>query len=904
MIFSAQFMRISLLITIISLNLSGMLLAAPARGQDISTIQVILNIRHENLESAIKRIEAQTSLHFYYREADIKGLGNLNIDGQYTVEKVLQQLLANSFLTFRQVDNAIFIERKPQENYQITGRVIDDRKQPVAFATVSLYKAQAMIQAVQTDTSGHFMFSVKEAGNYLLKLSSVGMDSLSIAVTLADQRSVTLPDLMLSASAKELKQVNVVSSRPLIEQKTDRTIVNVDALLSASGMTALDVLQKSPGVQVDPNSGISLKGKAGVIVLIDDRPTYLTGEGLTNYLKSLPASTLDQLEIMTNPPAKYDAAGNAGVINIRVKKSKAKGFNGAFNLAYLQSDHAHTNNSFNFNYRNDKVNLFGNLSYGIDNVDQNLTINRAYLNPDGSVLTAFSQDTHFNGVAHSTGVRVGMDYYASEKNIFGFVLNGTLAPNHHSYLNNGSFTGGSGALDSTLLSNNHDQGHFNNGGANLNFRHAFDPNGTELVIDLDYLDYSTAKSQQFTNMTYLPDGAPLSQEILNGDLPDEIHIYSAKTDYTQNLPAAVKLSAGLKTSYTNTDNTADYISSITGGPLLPDYGLSNHFLYRENINAVYISLNKDYKRISIQAGLRLEHTEMNGHQLGNPAQPDSSFKRNYTDLFPTVYLAYKLDTAGRNVLYINYGRRVDRPFYQDLNPFTTTVDRYTYYVGNPFLNPSFTNKVELGANLFGHINASLSYNKTYGDIDETIQILNGIFYSRPANVGVTTVIGGSLDVGYDLSKWLSFHFYGEMMNDAYKTDLPTGELNTQGTYFYLDPLLQFKLSPTWTTQVDGFYRNRVVSAQFDLVRRGEANISISKKVSQNLTLKLTVNDFTKSYVNSGIITNIGDNRASYRNIIDTRVAIFSLSYRFGKAISNLKQHETNGAQEEQNRVKQ
>jgi len=899
-----QFMRISVLVTMICLTASGLLLAATVRGQNAAATTVTLGLKHESLETAIKELEAQTGFHFFYRRPDIKDIQNLTLrSGTYNLADLLHQLLDGTFISYRQIDGSILLEKK-QGNYIITGKVINEKRQPVDFATVNLLKNKQQLQATQTDTSGGFRLTARERGDYIVKVSSVGMDSLTIAVTLSSERKVTLPDLMLSTSVQQLRQVNVVSSRPLIEQKIDRTVVNVDQLLTASGMTALDVLQKSPGVQVDPNGGVSLKGKSGVVILIDDRPTYLTGDALTNYLKSLPASTLDQLEIMTNPPAKYDAAGNAGVINIKIKKSQARGFNGGLNLAYLQADHPRTNNSFNFNYRNNKVNLFGNLDYNIDNADQNLAISRAYLNPNGSALSAFAQDTHFNGIAHSGAARVGMDYYASDRTIFGIVLNGNLQPDHHDFAAGGTFTNGAGGIDSTLRSHNHDAGHFNNSGINLNMRHSFKKEGQELTADLDYLMYHTASEQQFSSNTYLPDASLYSQELLNGNLPANVHIYSAKADYTQPITGGIKFSAGLKSSYTTTDNVADYISTTGGGPLLPDYGLSNHFLYRESINAGYVNFNKDFKLLSVQAGLRVENTQSDGHQLGNAQRPDSAFNRHYLDLFPTVYFSYKLDTAGNNILGLSYGRRVDRPFYRDLNPFTTTVDRYTYYVGNPFLNPAFTNKVELSLSLMHYITFALDWSHIGGDIDETIQIQNGIFYSRPANVNAITILGGSVDAGFDPAKWLSLHLYAEVMNDDYLTTLPTGKLSTQGTYYYLDPMLQFKLSPTWTAQLDGYYRNRVIATQFILAGRGEANIGISKKVSDNLTLRLTVNDFTHAYVNSGVITDLGSNEASYRNISDTRVAIFSFSYRFGKAISNLKQHKANGAQEEQNRVKQ
>ncbi|MDB5086097.1 MAG: Outer rane receptor protein mostly Fe transport [Mucilaginibacter sp.] len=905
--FIRQLMRISVLVTLILLTTFQLLLATAGKGQDITTEKVTLGLKQQSVETAIKAMERQTSFVYYYRKADLKKLTNITLPyGTRTVEQTLQELLKNTFVSYRQVNQNIFIEKQTKQTaYEIKGRVINIARKPVDYANVSIQKADfgKVLQSVVTDTGGYFKLNLTEKGNYLLKISAVGMDSISVAVSLADLKTIQLPDIVLGTKTTNLKEVTIVSKKPLIEQKIDRTVVNVDALISNAGTTALEVLEKSPGVQVDEQNGsISLKGKAGVAIYIDDKPTYLSGDDLQNYLRSLPSSTLDQVEIMTNPPAKYDAAGNSGVINIRTKRNKAKGFNGGFSLAYVQGVKAKTNNSFNFNYRDNKFNFFGTASYNVQNGFNYLDINRRYENADGSTSSYFMQHNDITNNGQAVNTKIGMDYYQSDKTTWGIVLNGMYRPSTNNFLNTSKLLNAGSQLDSLILAHNRESDHFKNGGINLNYRHEYDKNGKELTADLDYIVYRNNRNQQFNNESYLPDQTLISKDLLTGTLPSDIHIYSAKTDYTHPLAGGFKLAAGVKSSYTQTDNLAVY-SNTVNNVTTPDYDKSNHFIYKENINAAYLNLNKDFKNLSIQAGLRVENTGSDGHQLGNAIRPDSAFKRNYTDLFPTFYLLYKLDTAGNNQLGLKYGRRINRPYYQDLNPFITPLDKFTYYVGNPLLNPAFTNNIELSHTFKNRITTTISYGKTTNDVDETIQILNGIYYSRPGNIGSTISKTISIDASFDPASWFNFHIYAEVGNNEYKSNFYTGPLDTKGTYVYIQPILQFSISKTWNAQLDGYYQSKITYAQFVLGNREQVNGGVSKKLSASTTLKLTVNDIFYIYRNTGVINNLALAEASYHNRNDTRLAVLTLSYRFGKAIANQRQHEANGAESEKNRVK-
>lgn len=787
-----------------------------------------------------------------------------------------------------------------QNNLTLSGQV--NSNIPLDGATVSLYKTADSIpvQTAITDSKGAFSLAHLKPGAYRITVIMIGHsvykgDNFQLNV------NTVLPVIQLQQTALALQEVSISSQKALIEKKIDRTVINVDAMISSAGSTVYEVLEKSPGIRIDQSGGVSLKGK-GAAIFIDDKPAYLSGADLESYLKSLPSSTIDQIELMTNPPAKYDAAGNGGIINIRTKKSKLKGFNGGANLSYVQGKYARTNNSFNFNYRYHKMNFFGNVGYTVINNYSDLDINRHFENVNAEVVANFLQHSFSRTTGQSYTSKIGMDYYLSDKTTFGIGLTGLYRPSKQKMLVESVFTNAQHLMDSTVLADNREKNKFKNIGVNLNYRHLYDKNGRELTADIDYVNYNTQNDQLFDNNSYPKGVLPANNYLLTGSLPAQINIYSAKIDYSHPLKSGVKLETGLKTSYTQTDNIADYFYTVNQ-VTKPDYNKINHFLYKEHINAAYVNANKDFNQLTVQAGLRLENTVSDGHQLGNAQKTDSTFKRNYTGFFPTLFLQYKLDTAGTNLLSMDYGRRIERPYYQDLNPFLAPIDKFTYYTGNPFLKPSYTNSMEFSHTYKGKFTTSLSYGKSIDQVNETIEIVNGIYYSRPGNIGKATVKSLSFDGSFDLASWFNFHFYGQVTNIHTVSAFYTGQLDTKGTFFYLKPILQFKAGKDWTIQLDGYYQSKVTNAQFVAGEQKRINVAVAKKISPGTTVKLVVNDMFHSYVNSGVINNLALTRADYHNVSDSRTAVLSLSYRFGKAISNLRKHEGSGAESEQKRVK-
>jgi len=579
-----------------------------------------------------------------------------------------------------------FLIHAQVKDSKVAGSVIDGSQKTIESSTITLLRVKdsSIVKMGVADKNGKFAFENIPAGTYMVSVTAVGHQKgySELFEISAEKIFVTLKTIELIPQTKSMGGVEVTARKPLIEQKIDRTIVNVDAAVSNVGATALEVLEKSPGITVDKDGTISLKGKQNVQIYIDGKPSYLSGEQLVTLLKSMNANQLDQIEIMTNPPAKYDAAGNAGIINIKTKKNKQTGFNGSASATYSQGKYWRTNESLNMNYRNGRLNAFMNYSFYKNNSFQELSIHRTYRKVDKTVDAMFDQVAFMPNINRGDNLKFGLDYFFDKNTTLGFVASGYIHPEHQFNYNTSYLKNSSNAIDSIVYSTSDTKEKWKNGSFNLNFRHQFDSTGKELTADLDYSGYSSGNNQLFTNASYNSDMTKRGETSLMGNLPVNINIYSAKADYTHPLGKDAKLEAGVKSSYVTTDNAANYFTLVAANWQI-DFDKTNRFQYKENINSAYLNYSKQYKKIGVQAGLRFENTNYKGHQLGNAQKPDSAFNNHYNNLFPTVFISYTANE--KNQFGFNIGRRIDRPAYQDLNPFLFFLDNYTYQSGNPFL---------------------------------------------------------------------------------------------------------------------------------------------------------------------------------------------------------------------------
>ncbi len=803
------------------------------------------------------------------------------------------------------------------KNGHVTGTVTDGDTRTVELATITLKNAadSSVAKMGVADKTGHYSFEGLAEGRYFVSISAVGHEpgtSMVFSISAANP-SVEVPSIELVPVAKAVSGVTVTARKPLIEQKIDRTVVNVDASITNVGNSALEVLEKAPGITVDKDGNISLKGKQGVQIYIDGRPSYLSGADLANLLRSMTASQLEQLEIMTNPPAKYDAAGNAGVINIKLKKNKQFGYNGSITAGFTQGRYPRTDDNASFNYRNQKLNVFSNLSLTRNQRGQELYITRNFRDNNDNILSMFDQTTRMKNRRGYYSANAGLDYTVSNKTTVGVVLSTFYNPGTWSAATGSSIYEPDGSLNGTTdaLSKTHQT--WKNFSGNLNFRTVFDSAGQELSGNIDYISYDASNSQSLTSHYFDKFGAPSEvPDTLLGNLPQNIKIYSGKLDYTLPLQHDASFEAGIKSSYVETDNNAIYDNMEMGSAVL-DSARSNHFIYHENINAAYVNYRRPLgKKWNTQLGLRAENTNANGRSIGYEYNSGTNefeastktFSRNYTQLFPTAYLQYK--ASDKHSFVLNYGRRINRPDYEDLNPFIEFLDRYTFRQGNPNLKPQFAHNIELSHTYKSILTTTVNYTSTVDIIQDVLQqntATSETFISK-SNIASSHQWGLSVNAGFDLAKGWSMNLYGIAYNNHFRgmvNNVPI-ELSLTGAMF--QGQTQIKWGKGWGAELSGFYRTRALEGVIFIEPMGQVSAGFSKQILKKKgSLRLNVRDIFAGSVFTGS-SRYGDVDARFRNVNDSRAVTLTFSWRFakGKQMQN-GQRKRGGADDEQNRVR-
>ncbi len=791
----------------------------------------------------------------------------------------------------------------------VQGIVRESKNSPLESASISLFKIPdtTIQKTTVSDKEGRYIFSDIPAGIYHIRVSAVGYETIigpnfNIA---AKDKKMELPAFDLVRKNNELQSVAVISKKPFIEQKSDRILVNVDASPANAGTSVMDVLEKSPGVSVDKDGNISLKGKQGVTIMIDNRPTYMSGAQLATYLKSLPSSAIDQLEIMSNPSAKYDAAGNSGIINLKTKKNKARGFNGSATLTYTQGEYAKPGGSLNLNDRESKFNFFLNGGYTYWQGFQELDINRNYLDAGtDNINSIFTQNTHMKFLSPELNLKLGADYFLDNKTTFGIVLSGYQNNETNNSISNITLKNANDVTDSLVQSIGNIHGKWLNGTVNLNFKRQFDSSGRELTADADYIYYKSSSDQLFQNYTYDPNMKPLSSNTLSGDLPSTINIYSFKTDYTHPFQNDFKLEAGLKTSFVATDNKANYYD-VSGNEYIPDTTKTNYFVYHENINAVYFNLTKKYKKWNFQAGLRIENTNYDGHQYGNiytVDNNDSSFKKSYLNAFPTAYISYELND--KNTFNVNFGRRIDRPDYGDLNPFLFFLDEYTYQAGNPYLQPQTSTNIELSHTYHNMLTTTLNYSNTQNFFAETFQQEGHATIVRRGNIGKRENAGIAVSLNMPVTKWWNTTIYVNVNYNHFTGELYGEELDVNAIQGMGNMTNMFKFKHGWSAELSGWYRTSGIEGQIYIQPMGQTSTAIAKQIMKEKgTLKLGLRDIFYTQQVRGTI-DFQQTEATFHNTRDSRQLSLTFTYRFGHAVKGAQNnHHSGGADDESSRLK-
>lgn len=789
----------------------------------------------------------------------------------------------------------------------ITGSLSDEKNNWVEYAAVSILRLSDAVQVkgTMTDTTGRFTFTDIPEGQYFISINFMGYQPHKSKGFTYNGNHLDLGILSLkSESVQMLRTVTITAQKPLIEQEIDRMVLNVENSILAEGHNALELLEKTPGVTVDNEGAVSLKGRSGTTVLINGKLTYLSGKDLANLLKGTNSSVVSKIEVMSNPSSKYDAAGNGGIINIVMKKNTATGFNGSVTLNGGSSRNARYGGGTSLNYRSEKMNAYGNYTYGYRGETEYLDFTRNFYVNATSLVTGKPdrtslQHTKTNEPLHTHNFRAGIDYFLNAKNTFGLLINGNSGKyTHDSQTGNLLKDNISLMTMSDALSHNYDQQSWENITYNLNFVHKFNNAGHELSADVDYS--ANAFTSKLNLDTRYKDISGMNNDKISyrkGFVPSVTDVYVAKVDYSYPFNKNGKIESGLKSSFVESDNNLRY-DTLLSNQWVNDAGSSNHFRYNEQIHAGYLSFQKDYKMFSIQGGLRGEYTQTRGHQITS----DSLVNRSYFQLFPSLFVTKPI--GEHNKIQMSYSRRIQRPGYDDLNPFRVFRDPFLFYQGNPFLKPELTHALQLSHSLKGRYITALSYNRTLdvmnwvpGQIDS----INTTF-STPLNLSSFINYGISFTASTNFTNWWTGSQFVNIYRNEYKGFHQQGAVNTSIISYNLNSQNSFILGKGFKSELNAFYNSKAIYGISSRKAFYGVSAGIQKSILNNMgSLKLMVNDIfqtrqfrrTTQYENIDMFTHIR---------LDSRMAMLSFNYRFGN--QNIKKRErTTGSEDVQERVK-
>ncbi|MGZ3939309.1 MAG: outer membrane beta-barrel protein [Flavisolibacter sp.] len=767
-------------------------------------------------------------------------------------------------------------------------------------ATVSLLKdtGRAILKYTVTK-DGNYAFEDIKPGRYRISASHVGFTPAMSPVIDFDGQKASAPDLKLAKASAQMANVTVSASKPIVEVKADKTVLNVEGTINSVGSDALELLRKSPGVLVDKDENLSVNGKNGVQVYVDGRPTPLSGQDLSNYLKSIQSTSIESIEIITNPSAKYEAAGNAGIINIRLKKNKALGTNGSVNAGVNFGHYPKYNGGITLNHRNKNMNIFGNYAF---NKGKNINHMSLYRTVADSLFDQHGTMTMEN---ESHNYKAGIDFFLDKKNVVGVMVNGTFShPSIANYSKTGISYQPTSTTDRILVADNNSTMKRNNVNLNVNYTYT-GTDGKSLVVNADHGYYDIRTNQLQPNYYYDPTGTTLKSSVVSRMVsPTNIYITSLKGDWEQNFKKG-KLGYGGKIAFVKSNNDFQNYD-VNGSSETLNIQKSNEFDYKENINAGYVNYNRQFKGIMLQAGVRVENTVAEGISTGvkNSVKYDSTFNRNYTDVFPSAAITFNKNPM--NQFGISYSKRIDRPAYQDLNPFEFKLDEYTFQKGNVNLRPQYTNSIGISNTYKYRLTTSLNYSHVKDMFAQWIDTTekSKAFVSKK-NLAQQDIIAFNISYPYQYKSYMVFANLSSNYS-KYKADFGPGRKVDQGAFgmtVYAQNSLKFGKTKTWTGELTGFYVAPTIQQG---AFKSEALWSVDAGLSKNLwknkaTIKTSFSDIFNTLHFTGTQQFAGQStRVQAR--WESQLLKVNFVYRFGSNQVKAARNRTIGAEEETKRT--
>ena len=784
----------------------------------------------------------------------------------------------------------------------VSGYLQDEKQLPVSFANVILYSKadSSVVKAGTTSEIGFYQLNGVPEGFYFIEFSSLGYDNLKVydIKLLADQE-LGLGTNILKPSLETLNEVTITVSRPIISVKPDRTIFNVEGTMNSTGFDVISLLRKAPAVTVDNDNNISILGRTGVLVYIDGKRLPLTGDDLSNYLQNISSEQIDRLNIITNPDVSFDAEGNAGIIDIRLKKDKNLGINGMLKTTYSQGQYASYNASGSGNYRNKKLNVFTTVG-----ISENNGFNESSFDNYQNGLRLL-ETNNFKTNSQDFNFRLGMDFFLATHHTLGMLINGNNATSDRNLTSKIQISNQNtpNRIDSLLVVNGTSNAKTSRQTYNLNYLYE-NENGRSLNIDIDYGKYNN-ESKRFQPNQYFDDESELlSEQISRIDAPIEIEIYTFKIDFQHKLWGGM-LGIGSKTSKISTDNTYLFFD-YTSDAFKQNNNRSRLFDYTENVFANYLNYSKGISdKWYLSLGLRSEKTSVNGDlQAFVPELDEPPVKLDYLNWFPSLGLTWQANE--KNNFSFNYGRRINRPNYFILNPFIDQITELSFEKGNPFLRPEIANNFEIGYSRASNYNFNIFYNRTKDKITRLVgpdENDSRATFSTFENLGSQTVFGFNSNITLAVNNWLKtyFNFSGSYIDNQANFD-HDAIIDLQVFSYKIYSQNSVKLGNGFYAEISGYYNGpNIFGGNFKMKPNWSMDLGLQRKfLNEDLNVRLVATDIFyqsrfEGVAEFGGLTYFGSGQR------DSRRLSINLAYSFGNQSLKLR-NRNQGLEKEQKRV--
>jgi outer membrane receptor protein involved in Fe transport len=878
-------MRVSLVISFLLLVSFQFIFAASVHSQSINSYEVSLKLNNESLLSGIKKIEAQTTFRFFYRKADINEVRHISLtQNTRTVEKTLAELLKNTGFSFRQIDNNILLEKRQQQSrYTIKGKVVGPEQQPLEFATVRITKAndQKIISTALADSSGNFNLTVYERGDYLLRVSSIEADSLTKKIVIGDEMSIQLANIVLHSSAKQLSNVTIRTRRPLITQEADRIIYDLQADPQSKVSSVLDMMRKVPYLSLDGQENILLKGSSGYRIFINGKPSAMVERNPKDVLRSIPASTIKSIEVITTPPSKYDAEGLAGIINIITNKEIANGYHGSVNVSEKGPvGGPGGGGSLTFKEGNFGLSAIAGVSRN-DVPETSGDMSRTTTGTNPTRLEQHNTDLN-NGSTAYAGLEVSYELDSLQ------LISGQL-----NWSKNQST--GLAAQSSVLTGANLQQYRLSNTkeakaaglDAALNYQLGFKANKNQLLtLSYRYMESNNSLFNHIDLFDQVNDDTPDYRQFNAESLEEQ----TLQADYVHPIEK-LTIEAGLKGIFRTNKSDFQYrnLNALTG-EFEKDQASSDIFNNSQDVLAVYNSYSYQTVDWQFKGGVRAEQTIIRGLYSAGNAQ----LQQKYLNVVPAIVANRKFDA--HTSLSLSFSKRIQRPAIAQLNPFVDRSNPNFERSGNPDLRPITSSAFQISylKSAKSVMNVALGYlyfNRVINAFSAYDPSTN-VTFTRYENYGKGRVFKINVYFRYPIHDNWDVVFNSDLRHVTFYGIVDNITVKNSGIDLYVFGSSGYSFEKGWRANVDITYRKGGILLPLGRTNGFTAStFSVNKDVVENkLTLSAAVsNPLTRfRYVNEQIFgpnfLQTSSNQSYFRRFT------LSLNYRFGKLKEEIKRN--------------